>query len=180
MMRRDDFKIGVEFRCGSGQWRCTDIGTRTIVAIRLDQVRIEEWDPNTSGHELRTLSRGEAEKDGWLNGPPYCTLEEVFDEDEMWDCDLLQEVAMIEKPVVPAPITDRLRELGTKIDRARAERHETIDGIKRLKAKQIGLERHLMFLRRERATLTFAVTAIEGRFGNGVEAPKPVVGDPLV
>jgi hypothetical protein len=39
-MRHGDFRIGAEFRCGGRLWRCTDIGTRTIVAIRIDQVQV--------------------------------------------------------------------------------------------------------------------------------------------
>jgi hypothetical protein len=36
-MTKTDFHIGLEFYTGSGKWRCTDIGTRVIVAIKLDQ-----------------------------------------------------------------------------------------------------------------------------------------------
>jgi hypothetical protein len=35
-MKHSAFKIGMEFMTGAGRWRCTDVGTRTIVAIRLD------------------------------------------------------------------------------------------------------------------------------------------------
>ena len=35
-MNHADFFIGREFMTGSGAWRCTDIGTRVIVAIRID------------------------------------------------------------------------------------------------------------------------------------------------
>ena len=40
MMKLADFVIGQEFWGGGRQWRCTDIGTRTIVAIRLGEVRV--------------------------------------------------------------------------------------------------------------------------------------------
>ncbi|HRJ45200.1 MAG TPA: hypothetical protein PL105_25095, partial [Caldilineaceae bacterium] len=36
-MTKDDFRIGSEFYTAAGKWRCTDIGTRFIVAIRLKQ-----------------------------------------------------------------------------------------------------------------------------------------------
>ena len=36
-MIKEDFQIGLEFYTASGKWRCTDIGTRVIVAIKLDQ-----------------------------------------------------------------------------------------------------------------------------------------------
>ena len=39
-MRHADFRIGAEFRCGGRLWCCTDIGTRTIVAIRIDRVEV--------------------------------------------------------------------------------------------------------------------------------------------
>jgi hypothetical protein len=64
-MNHSDFKIGTEFVTGSGRWRCTDVGTRTIIAIKLDL----DHDPN------------------WYNGPPYAVAESVFDEDGMEDCD---------------------------------------------------------------------------------------------
>ena len=36
-MRKADFKIGKEFFTASGTGLCTDIGTRTIVAIKKDK-----------------------------------------------------------------------------------------------------------------------------------------------
>jgi len=67
-MRHSDFKIGIEFLTGVGRWRCTDVGTRTITAIRLDL----DHDPR------------------WYNGPPYAVVESVFDEDGIEDCELAQ------------------------------------------------------------------------------------------
>ena len=64
-MKHSDFKIGTEFMTGAGRWRCTDIGTRTIAAIRLD------LDHDTS----------------WYNGPPYAVVETVFDEYGLENCD---------------------------------------------------------------------------------------------
>ena len=63
-MKHSKFKIGTEFLTGSGRWRCTDVGTRTIIAIKLDL----DHDPS------------------WYNGPPYAVAESVFDEDGMEDC----------------------------------------------------------------------------------------------
>ena len=50
-MRHEEFKIGVEFTTAGGlaRWRCTDIGTRVIVAIEI----VPGEDPS------------------WYNGPPY-------------------------------------------------------------------------------------------------------------
>jgi hypothetical protein len=62
-MKHSDFRIGLEFLGMAGfRWRCTDVGTRTIVAIPLTHD-----DPN------------------WYRGPPYVATEEVFDEREMAD-----------------------------------------------------------------------------------------------
>jgi len=38
-MKYEDFYIGLEFFTGGGKWRCTDIGTRVIVAISLEPRR---------------------------------------------------------------------------------------------------------------------------------------------
>jgi len=57
-MKHADFRLGETFRCNGQRWRCTDIGTRVIPAIRLDH----EDDPS------------------WYNGPPYAVAEVVFDE----------------------------------------------------------------------------------------------------
>ncbi len=35
-MHHGDFFIGCVFLTGAGTWRCTDVGTRVIVAIRFD------------------------------------------------------------------------------------------------------------------------------------------------
>ncbi len=81
-MDHSDFSIGLLFRTGSGLWRCTDIGTRTIIAIHLDEVEVESSD---GGHW--TLDREEAERQGWFHGPPYAVVEHVFDEDDIGGCD---------------------------------------------------------------------------------------------
>jgi hypothetical protein len=65
-MKHTDFRIGEEFWCGGRQWRCTDIGTRTIVAIGVDQVEVVGIQPEGR----RTLDRAEAEAEGWFSGPP--------------------------------------------------------------------------------------------------------------
>ena len=52
-MRHDEFKIGLEFTTADGlsRWRCTDVGTRVIVAIEFEP---DNKDPS------------------WYNGPLYC------------------------------------------------------------------------------------------------------------
>jgi hypothetical protein len=46
-MEHHEFTIGGEFFMGEGRWRCTDVGTRTIAAIRLDRVEIVSLDSET-------------------------------------------------------------------------------------------------------------------------------------
>jgi hypothetical protein len=65
VMDHSEFTIGAEFMTNSGRWRCTDVGTRTIAAIRLDL----DHDPT------------------WYSGPPYKIVEHMFDEYGMEDCD---------------------------------------------------------------------------------------------
>ena len=64
-MKRADFQIGCEFLTAAGRWRCTDVGKRTIAAIRLNH----DDDPS------------------WYNGPPYAVTETVFDEYDFESCE---------------------------------------------------------------------------------------------
>ncbi len=59
-MQHSDFSIGLEFYCGGNRWRCTDVGSRVIVAIQ--------------------------PVDGWDAGPPYAILEHAFDEYDIQGC----------------------------------------------------------------------------------------------
>ena len=64
-MKLEDFEIGKKFYAHAGfEWLCTDKGTRTITAIRLD--------PNKD--------------DSWFIGPPYAVEEVVWDEYDMLAC----------------------------------------------------------------------------------------------
>jgi hypothetical protein len=64
-MRHSDFYIGLEFFTATGRWRCTDVGSRVVIAIRLDA-------PDTS----------------WYHGPPYAVAESVLDENDVGGCSL--------------------------------------------------------------------------------------------
>ena len=87
-MEHKDFTIGQEFLCGEKRWRCTDIGTRVIVAIRIDLV---ETRTIVDGHPVRRyLTQEEADLEGWFNGPPYALAEVVFDEDRLMECEPVQ------------------------------------------------------------------------------------------
>lgn len=65
MMNHSDFRIGEEFVTATGRWRCTDIGTRVIIAIQLG-----------------------ASDSSWYNGPPFAVMEVVFDEYDLRGCSL--------------------------------------------------------------------------------------------
>jgi hypothetical protein len=58
--------IGAEFEMSSSRWRCTDVGVRTLVAIKLD--------PATDSK--------------WYGGPPYAEVETVIDEYDLPACTL--------------------------------------------------------------------------------------------
>jgi hypothetical protein len=62
-LKKNEFEIGKKFYTEAGEWRCTDIGTRVITAIQLDQS-----DPRN------------------YNGPPYSISEYVFDEYDIEGC----------------------------------------------------------------------------------------------
>ena len=66
-MKIEEFEIGSEFMMSDKRWRCTDIGTRVIVAICISQ---HEDDPS------------------WFNGPPYAVAETVIDENDIPVCEL--------------------------------------------------------------------------------------------
>ena len=74
-MKHQDFSIGTEFYIGDAKWRCTDVGTRTIIAIRIDQVTIIHSDGKGN-----TTSEVVTNDPSWFNGPPYAVAEDVFDE----------------------------------------------------------------------------------------------------
>ena len=67
-MAHGDFTIGGEFTCGGKRWRCTDIGTRVIVAICLElREMMRVWrGEDGEEHQERYLSNDPRD----LNGPP--------------------------------------------------------------------------------------------------------------
>lgn len=74
-MKITDFQIGTFFLTCTGQlWQCTDVGTRTILAIEIAPARDEHW----------------------YNGPPYAVPEEVFDEISIRTCYRSEEGAILE------------------------------------------------------------------------------------
>lgn len=86
-MEHHEFAIGTEFTCSDKSYRVTDIGTRVIVAIRVDSAR-KTTAYEDGRRESVDLNRAEAEAIGWFDGPPYGVVEHVFDEDDMQICEL--------------------------------------------------------------------------------------------
>lgn len=85
-MKHSDFYIGIEFFTAAGKWRCTDVGSRVIVAISLDpreMVRVH-YDEKKERHEERFLSTDPSD----LSGPPYGVVEYVFDEYDLEGCNI--------------------------------------------------------------------------------------------
>lgn len=82
-MKLSEFTIGGEFMMGDGRWRCTDIGNRVAVAIRIDQVVVTSSDGIIT---TAIYNYDEANAEGWFKGPPYAVAECVIDEDSMKAC----------------------------------------------------------------------------------------------
>ena len=78
-MQHADFRINTEFYTATGLWRCTDVGTRVVVAIRLDA-------PDAS----------------WYAGPPYAVAEHVFDEYALEGCSV-EPLTTAKEPDTPRP-----------------------------------------------------------------------------
>lgn len=70
-MKLEDFKIGERFYNPTGrECVCTDIGTRTIVAIPV---------PTEDDEESKRTAF-------WIKGPPYMVTEEVYNERQIKEC----------------------------------------------------------------------------------------------
>ncbi|MPZ21588.1 MAG: hypothetical protein GEV06_27405 [Luteitalea sp.] len=82
-MEHRDFVIGETFWTVEGQFRCTDIGARVVVAVKLGPREVTTV--QTVDGEQR-ISRRIDDDSSWLNGPPYAVEEIVFDEDAQAVC----------------------------------------------------------------------------------------------
>lgn len=85
-MLHAEFSIGKDFTCGGKEWRCTDIGTRIIVAICVSQITTTRFNTKIGVGSKRILNKTEAETEGWFKGPPYSLDEVVFNEDDFSAC----------------------------------------------------------------------------------------------
>ncbi|TMB37448.1 MAG: hypothetical protein E6J55_25965 [Deltaproteobacteria bacterium] len=86
-MRHDEFRIALEFWCGGRRWRCTDVGSRVVVAVCLEPHEVVTVTCSGAAMQRTTtpVMTGDA---SWLEGPPYALAEEVFDEHAMEGCTL--------------------------------------------------------------------------------------------
>ena len=102
-MKRTDFQIGCKFLTAAGRWRCTDVGKRTIAAIRLNH----DDDPS------------------WYNGPPYAVMETVFDEYDFEGCEPAPERRTYDATASEiAPVRQRKRRRAKKpIPKSRPKRN---------------------------------------------------------
>lgn len=80
-MDHSDFFIGMEFVTDTSQWRCTDVGTRTIIAINISQANVVR-----QTDDGRVVSEQVDNDKSWFNGPPYAVAERVFDEHDLPSC----------------------------------------------------------------------------------------------
>jgi len=81
-VKHSEFHIGTEFFTAAGKWRCTDVGTRVIVAISLEPREMVHYDANGEPSEERFISTDPRD----LTGPPYEVAEYVFDEYDLEGC----------------------------------------------------------------------------------------------
>lgn len=83
-MQHTDFQIGTEFFTAAGKWRCTDVGTRVIVAIALEPRTMIRVRRGESGAHIKESFLSDDSRD--LAGPPYMVAEHVFDEYDIEGC----------------------------------------------------------------------------------------------
>ena len=82
-MRLEEFRIGQEFYCAGKRWRCTDVGTRVVVAICLEPHEVVS---TTVGQHAQREHLQFTDELSWFNGPPFAVVEEVFDECSIEAC----------------------------------------------------------------------------------------------
>ena len=86
-----DFHIGLEFWCSEKRWRCTDVGSRVVVAISLEPHEIVTLNTDRDDPRVRVETKHMSRDPRWLVGPPYGVVEHVFDEYSLEACTLIQD-----------------------------------------------------------------------------------------
>lgn len=87
-MERGEFSLGLEFWCGGKRWRCTDVGTRVVVAISLEPHEVVSIEVDPTDKSKSTERRYMTNDPSWFDGPPYGIPEHIFDEDGLPGCSL--------------------------------------------------------------------------------------------
>ena len=98
-MKHSDFAIGKTFHTVTGPWRCTDIGSRAVVAISLKPRTMVSCTVGEDGTLTKEHYLSDDPVD--LEGPPYGLVEVVFDEFDMQGCYTTSEEASDEKAPWP-------------------------------------------------------------------------------
>lgn len=83
-MKKKDFVIGQSFWLTGAEYRCTDIGTRIISAIKLGTIDIEKLKINQDG--TKEVMCSQTSDTSWFTGPPYIVSEQVLDEYDQQAC----------------------------------------------------------------------------------------------
>jgi hypothetical protein len=87
-MNHNEFSIGLGFWCDGRRWRCTDVGTRVVVAISLEPHEVVQVTLDPKDRTKKSIARELTSDPSWLNGPPYAVDEHVFDESDIEGCSL--------------------------------------------------------------------------------------------
>lgn len=101
-MDLSDFRIGCDFWCGGKRWRCTDVGSRVIVAISLEPHEVVSLEVDPVNSNVRTERRYLSDDPSWFEGPVFAVAEHVFDEDSLPACTLTEDSGFLVAPVSPA------------------------------------------------------------------------------
>lgn len=80
----------------TGAWRCTDVGTRTVIAIKLGPREITHCEIDHNGN--RQMSTIIDDDPSCLDGPPYAVAESIFDEYDIEACYPTQAELLAEQP----------------------------------------------------------------------------------
>ncbi len=74
-MAHADFRIGTAFNSGGHIWLCTDVGTRTVIALRMGRAEVLNAGPPVG-----------REEGGSYDSSQGAHVESLFGEDDFPDC----------------------------------------------------------------------------------------------
>jgi hypothetical protein len=84
-MKLSDFKVGTEFVHRQKTFRCTDVGSRVVIAICLSEVT-QTQTRNVGGKVVKEQVAVLNPDASWFEGPPYGIPERAFNERELPEC----------------------------------------------------------------------------------------------